>query len=128
MSNTPHPFEPPWILKIGPLVQSGKGLLPPEFHARRGAIEEFVLPCGGFTLSIFPVLGIIRMDSEPQFVGAPAVRYKLYWFRRMSMQLSTHDNNTAAPDCLWYGAGLTLNDEPVCYYKVFADRHVELAE
>jgi hypothetical protein len=95
------------------VVRCGSGTIPTDMTPLRDVLDEFKVFCGGFEISVKPKAGTIFADS--QCMALVAVPCKLVWFRRMSMELGTHDKNTAAPQCLWYGLGLQSGTEMVGY-------------
>ena len=110
---TAKPFLPGWKATVGPVVRNGEGTLSPDLHPMRDMLDEFKVFCGGFEISVKPKSGTIFADSQCMaLVPTPC---ELVWFRRMSIEMGTHDKNTAAPECLWYGLGLKSGNDMVGY-------------
>ena len=101
----PKPFLPAWSCTIGPLNESGAGLLSPHVFKNRHAIDELNIHLGECVLRVFPRTACIMLDSRVVFQGGP-VTHELVWFRRMEQQIASWDVNTRAAQCLWYGVGL----------------------
>ena len=115
---TPHPFEPPWRAILGGVERHGIGLLSPELVPLKDLVDSFDVMCGGFKLTVKPKVGQILADGTPSLsVNSPC---SLKWFRSMEIKIGTHDPNSAAPDCLWYGLGIEHGGKAVGY-RVFKD-------
>jgi hypothetical protein len=120
-SVAPYPFELEWTVKIGPLVEHGKGLLTRHLFAQLDLIDQFTVRLGAWSLIVEPKAGQIRLDSAIAMkTDGPA---RLVWFRRMEKQIATRDPNAEAPRCLWYGVGLERGGKRIGF-RLFEDgRH-----
>ena len=119
----PRPFCPAWRLVIGPVSEQGSGLLPPRVSQQLGLIDQFSILVGDWKAIVLPKLGEIALDSR--LVKSIAKQeMRLLWFRRMEAEIGTHDKNSAAAECLWYGFGIEWADGR-CGYRLYQDGRVE---
>lgn len=126
-----RPWLPAWSVTIGPLVESGKGILSPAMWKQRDLIEKFsvfVQPCS-VTVHVDLKTGAISFNAQLQFKPEPSLSpFRLIWFRRMAQQLFTLDHNSAAPDCEYYGVGwqrtLMMRNEKVVY-RIYGSGQIE---
>ena len=110
---TPRPFEFEWTAKIGPITESGRGVLLPHVFKERHNIDEFHVRLPGWTLGVFPKQGEIRFDQTRTVSKLKEGHGALIWFRRMEKEIGTHDKNSAPPRCLWYGVGIWVGDDRI---------------
>lgn len=107
----PLPFSPIWKVSVGPLVQTGKGLLPRELSLARDSIDELRVFCSGFELAVKPRLGEIWADTSLAFKNAGA--HPLVWCREMTILLATQDKNTSPARCSCYKLGLQVGENKI---------------
>lgn len=105
---TAYPFEPLWELEFSGIVRRGQGLLPRDVVLDIGSVKRFSTG----PITVLPGKGQIMAGSQ---ILVLTDLPDLVWFRRMSMDYGTHDPNTSAPDCLWYGVGLGRGSDKVGY-------------
>lgn len=118
---TPWPHEPLWACRLGPVAHEGKGLLAPALFPLRPGIDSFSVLLGTYAITVQPKLGRILFDSRVMLQTDPG---ELVWFRRMDYSLGTHDVNTGAAGCLFYGIGLESGGQRPGF-KLFADGRAE---
>lgn len=116
----PHPFLPPWRVKIGPLQQTGRGLLEQPLGSQRELVDSFMVFLGDVTVDINPPSGQIHFGTQLMYQGELGKRHRLVWNRRMEKAFGTRDPNTATFRCLWYGVGLE-HDGGRHGYRLFED-------
>lgn len=122
---SPSPFFPAWTVTIGPVTESGEGLLPSSVWNQSALIDSFLIHHPEVKIRILPKTGEIRHGSTTILRGSPKGR--LIWFRRMQRQYAEFDVNTGAAECLWYGAGLqwTIAGRNVReWFKLLADGRI----
>lgn len=116
----PHPFLPPWRVTIGPLHETGRGLLSPPIAAQVGLVDDFQLLLGTMKVEVNPPAAQIFFDTRLMWQGEVGRKHRLVWHRCMEKQLGTRDKNTGAFRCVHYGIGLAF-DGGSHGYKLFED-------
>ena len=96
-------FEPLWKAKLQSLTVAGHGLMSREVSGQLDLVDEFEVFPGRFTLTAQPKTGRVLADGIVLVQADPGT---LVWFRRMGIQMGTHDPNSSQPDCLFYGLGI----------------------
>ncbi len=96
-------FEPAWKASIGPLTESGKGLLAPHLKPQLDLIDSFVLLLGTHTVNVKPKEGKMWFDTRQvvQTIGSG----KLIWSRVMQKEFGPN-SNTAPFRLAYYSIGI----------------------
>lgn len=97
-------FLPKWQAILGPVTRRGEGLLARDLSPFKDGLDELRIFCGTFQIVVKPKLGQIFLDGQLMSNMEPPCG--LLWFRRMSLELGTHDKNSRKPQCSFYGIGL----------------------
>ena len=128
----PHPWQPAWRVKIGPLVESGVGILSPHVFKAKHLIEWFEVRIepAATVIQLDLLTGEIRFDGSLQYRPPPVpagTNFRLIWYRRMSKPMYTLDANDAAFSCLFYGVGWQATIGGVCCkqgYRIAGDGRI----
>jgi hypothetical protein len=115
---TPYPFEPLWRAYFGPFTEAGQGLIP---KAMKLVVEHLDVYLPGLVVRASPADGTVTMGEVSAISTQPG---KLLWFRRMEMQIGTHDTNAdGKAQAQFYGLGIE-NDSGRHYVRILADGKV----
>jgi len=105
----PQSWSPHWRATIGPLIESGDGILSKHLFKNKHLIEIFEVYHKPGELRIMIDLrdGSIFFNTQLRYRPSfpPDTKYRLIWYRRLSKEMFTLDKSTAAFDCLYYGIG-----------------------
>lgn len=105
----PLVWEPEWRVYIGPVIDTGHGLLSPRVWRQRHLIETFTVyiapthttACVDLRTGLF----LINGSTVQHMAVDPAVHPRLIWYRRMRKEIAETDRSAAPFECAHYGLG-----------------------
>lgn len=99
-----QPFLLKWRVKIGPLTETGEGLLSDGVWKQRALIDEFTVFMGSYTVTFKPKDGLVFTDGTISISHLPGM---FEWERDMFREIST-DSNSRSAQCKKY-RGVIIN-------------------
>lgn len=112
-------FEPAWRATLGPLTETGKGLLGP-LSKQLELLDSFLLLLGTHTVNVKPKTGQIYFDSS--LVLQLVHPGTLIWARTMQKEMQAgQDKNSAPFDCAFYKVGLEDKTGQKHGWRLYAD-------
>lgn len=119
-------MKPSWKFECGPVIKRGEGLLPRSLFTLRN-VGVLTVSIKGTTLTVDPVGRKILLNGIPSVLIPEGSKCSLLWFRRMGIEIGHRGRNTEGPKCMWYGAGLEI-DNKKHGHKVHSDGSISPIE
>jgi hypothetical protein len=109
-------FLPRWTAKVGPLTESGSGLLPSHLFAVITSLDSFILLATNYSITVNPKLGKVFTDKTLSVSTSPG---ELVWCRSMRRDYS--DEPSSRPSyCVCYRIGIKTSSGRVGY-RIYED-------